>query len=396
MKHISLGFIAIWQCALLILSGTNGLNIELIQAQGKSLSTFSRVKRTLSKYNIVDQKVNARAAAAVGGIELTNAYVDIEYVGEISIGTPPQSFQMDFDTGSSDIWIPSTSCLGSCGIHPRFDPSKSSTFDSVGNKTWRLQYADGSTVTGTTGYDSVHVAGYTQNHQLIGLVSSETADLARDTYVDGIFGLAYPPISFTGVNTSIVESLYTSGQIPQPIVSFYFSRPRQDGKGEILFGNTNPNHFEGDIKYIPIKRKMYWEVDLNRIDVKGNNILNATIPAIVDTGTTLIILPDDAAKAIHASIPGATFDFLYGWRIPCSLADSTTQETVSFRLGDQDFPILVKDLVRPQASSGNSTLCYSGIAQAETSMVILGDTFLQSYYSVYDFGNARVGLAKSK
>lgn len=120
--------------------------------------------------------------------------------------------------------------------------------------------------------------------------------------------------------------------------------------------------------------------------------------AIADTGTTLIIVPPSVSKAIHAVIPGAQHDPMYGWRIPCSFGNKETNEVITFKLGNEDFPIDLRDFVRAKSSSTNGTdgLCYSGVAEANTPLVILGDTFLRSYYSVYDFGNARVGLAKSK
>jgi hypothetical protein len=150
---------------------------------------------------------------------------------------------------------------------------------------------------------------------------------------------------------------------------------------------------------VPVTEKKYWQVDLTGIEVKGLNTLNSTMTAIVDTGTTLIIVPPSVSKAIHSVIPGSQFDPIYGWRIPCAVAETQSTEAVTFKIAGEDFPILIQDLVRAKSSSpGNGTeqLCYSGVAQANTPLVILGDTFLRSYYSVYDFGNARVGLAKSK
>lgn len=144
-------------------------------------------------------------------------------------------------------------------------------------------------------------------------------------------------------------------------------------------------------------QKKYWQVDMTAVDVEGVDVMNKSMPAIVDTGTTLIILPVAVSRAIHASISGSQYSFLYGWRLPCSLADSDSKEAVTFYLNGQAFPILIKDLVRVR-STDNSTdaLCYSGIAEAQTPMAILGDTFLRSWYSVYDFEKAQIGLAKSK
>ncbi|KAG1249223.1 hypothetical protein G6F68_013451 [Rhizopus microsporus] len=149
-----LSFIIAGQLYLLVEGQASTINVELEHIEGRAMNTFARVKRALGKYGFVDQSVNARVNSVISGIDLQSVYVDIEYVGQISIGTPPQNFSMDFDTGSSDIWVPSTKCLSTCGTHPRFDPTKSSTFELISNDTWRLQYGDGSTVIGYTAYDA--------------------------------------------------------------------------------------------------------------------------------------------------------------------------------------------------------------------------------------------------
>lgn len=143
----------------------------------------------------------------------------------------------------------------------------------------------------------------------------------------------------------------------------------------------------------------YWQVEMNSVKINGQEALRRPLQAIIDTGTTLIVMPTELAEAIHAAIPGAKFSTMTGWRLPCALKDTDADGQVVFTLGEHAFPLRMSELVRertaPESTNGEK-LCYSGIAEARTSLVIMGDTFLRSYYSVYDFDRNAVGLAPSK
>ncbi|KAI8982152.1 aspartic peptidase domain-containing protein [Mycotypha africana] len=373
------------------------------------MNTPLRVQRTLAKFGVVDEQLDQQIQSASGtSVELQSVYVDVEYIGEIGIGTPPQLFSVDFDTGSSDIWVPAKACrASSCGRHRRFNPEESSSAGNNNHTTWALQYGDGSVVKGYTAIETITLGNVSQPNQRFGLVTAQTAELAQDRYLDGIFGLAFPPLAYTGIRSSIVQDLHQAGHITSPIVSFYLGQAKDGGKGEVIFGDFNRNHFEGDLKYVPVTLQKYWQVELNSMNIdNGPNILNSTaFPAIVDTGTTLIIVPPHMSQAIHQAIPGAEYEPMHGWRIPCDFAEpqssngQMTDSVLNIRLGEQEFPLLLKDLVRARAVfpfKGPKMMCYSGVAEAQTPMIILGDTFLRKYYSVFDFGHARIGFAKAK
>ncbi|KAJ7170083.1 aspartic peptidase domain-containing protein [Mycena filopes] len=123
---------------------------------------------------------------------------DIEWAGPITIGTPPQSFTIDFDTGSSDLWVPSAACSSSvCSSKSKFNANSSST-SAIQTGTFQIEYGDGSQVTGpiytvhlipevslsplnsTSDQDTVNVAGVQAINQSFGAVTTLSTSFDGD------------------------------------------------------------------------------------------------------------------------------------------------------------------------------------------------------------------------
>ena len=83
-------------------------------------------------------------------------FMNTEYYGTVEIGTPSQSFNVIYDTGSSNLWVPAQDCQG-CGNHPKFDPSASSTYQNNG-KTVNIRYGSGP-ITGVVAEETVQYGG---------------------------------------------------------------------------------------------------------------------------------------------------------------------------------------------------------------------------------------------
>lgn len=113
-----------------------------------------------------------------------------------------------------------------------------------------------------------------------------------------------------------------------------------------MFGAINTNHYNGELHYIPVTEKSNWIVPLNGITINGNNILGqSSASAIIDTGTSLLILPRAISNQVHGVVSGATFDTETGWSVPCDLVNDK-YTLISFKLGDYDFTLSRADLVR--------------------------------------------------
>lgn len=98
-------------------------------------------------------------------------YLDAQYYGDVSIGTPEQTFGVVFDTGSSNLWVPSKECRLSpaCYLHKYFDADKSSSYATNGTK-FNITYGSGAVV-GFVGQDTVTLAGLKANNALFGQVT---------------------------------------------------------------------------------------------------------------------------------------------------------------------------------------------------------------------------------
>ncbi|KFP62570.1 Pepsin A, partial [Cariama cristata] len=183
------------------------------------------------------------------------------YFGTIYIGTPGQQFTVLFDTGSSNLWVPSVYCSSpACSNHNRFNPSDSSTFVST-NDSVEITYGTGS-MTGILGYDTVSVAGLDVTNQIFGLSETEPGDFFYYTPFDGILGLAFPSISSSGA-TPVFDNMMSEGLVAKDLFSVYLSKNEQSGSF-VLFGAIDPLYSANGITWIPLSAETYWQITMDR------------------------------------------------------------------------------------------------------------------------------------
>ena len=322
---------------------------------------------------------------------LTN-YMDVQYFGEIGLGTPVQSFTVVLDTGSSNLWVPSTKCHSfSCYLHNRFDAEKSSTFETAGRE-FKIQYGTGA-VEGFISQDTLSIAGMKVEGQEFGETTKEPGLTFALGKFDGILGLGYKEISVSGV----VPPFYNMVEqklIDEPIFSFWLQRSvdgRDTTGGELIFGGVNPNRFTGPIKYAPVTRKGYWEVALEQLSL-GDTVLATSGRAAIDTGTSLIAIPSEVADSINAAI-GAQKSFRGMYVVDC---DSVSKlPPINFRFAGNDFPLTANDYIMQTPGLCFSVFMGIDVPAPAGPLYIVGDAFLRAWYTVYDMGKNRVGFAAS-
>ncbi|POR39674.1 Vacuolar protease A [Tolypocladium paradoxum] len=321
-------------------------------------------------------------------VPVTN-FMNAQYFSEITIGTPPQSFKVVLDTGSSNLWVPSKSCNSiACFLHSTYDSSSSSTYKKNGSE-FEIRYGSGS------------LSGFVSNDVMsIGDLKIEKQDFAEATNepglafafgrFDGILGLGYDTIS---VN-SIVPPFYNminQKLLDEPVFAFYLGD--KDEGSEAVFGGIDKNHYEGKIEYIPLRRKAYWEVDFDFIAYGKEVAELEDTGVILDTGTSLNVIPSSLAELLHKEM-GAKKGYNGQYTIDCAKRDSLPD--ITFSLAGSNYSLPPTDYILEVSGTCISTFQGMDIPPPAGPLAILGDAFLRRYYSVYDLSKNAVGLARAK
>ena len=89
------------------------------------------------------------------------------------------------------------------------------------------------------------------------------------------------------------------GLIDSPVFSFRLGSSEEDG-GEAVFGGVDSSAYSGDIHYVPVRRKAYWEVELEKVALGDDSLELENTGAAIDTGTSLIALPTQVADMLNA------------------------------------------------------------------------------------------------
>nr|XP_012607161.1 gastricsin-like [Microcebus murinus] len=324
---------------------------------------------------------------------ITN-YMHDFYFGDISIGTPPQNFIVLFDTGSSNLWVPSIYCTSdACYRHMMFDPTKSSTF-KVGKEMFTLRYGTGS-LRVAVGYDTVAIQDITVNGQAFGLSLYEPTIPFYYMKFDGILGMGYPAIA-VGSSPTILQEMIQQGQLTEPIFSFYFSRtPTHQYGGELILGGVDSKFYSGQIVWTPVIQKTFWQIAIQVFSMGNETAGWGThgCEAIVDTGTYLLTVPMQFIGFI-VQLTGAqqihTGDFI----VDCNNVQS--MPPMVFVISGVRFPLPSSAYVLNK--NGSCSLGIQGTYLPSLNgkpLWILGNVFFKEYYSVYDIANDRVGFAFS-
>ncbi|CAL8276049.1 unnamed protein product [Boreogadus saida] len=344
-------------------------------------------------FPLLTQKASDDPTNGTAPTPLTN-YLDTQYFGEISIGSPAQMFNVVFDTGSANLWVPSQSCSPfstACFTHNRYDGSRSRTHIDNGTG-FSIQYASG-TVRGFLSEDVVVIGGIP-----VVQVFAEATALSAMPFIfakfDGVLGMGYPNVAIDGI-TPVFDGIMSQHILKEEVFSVYYSRdPQHSPGGELVLGGTDPDYYTGTFNYVATEEMGKWEVTMKGVSV-GDRIMFCVegCTAVIDTGSSYITGPASSVSELMTTI-GAQLDES-GYKVNCELVK--TLPSVTFHLGGQEYELSHEDYILWQTElEGDVCLVtFRGLdVPPPTGPIwILGANFIARYYTEFDRENNRIGFA---
>lgn len=326
----------------------------------------------------------------------------VTYIASVGIGSPPTYYDLIIDTGSSNTWI---------GANKAYVPTGTSqkTADSVSENNIRVEYGSGG-FSGTEYIDQVTLASdLVLPEQSIGVASTSNGFKG----VDGILGLGPTDLTVGTLSPdtnlavpTVVDNLFAQNTIGANVFGVSFE-PITDSSGtqlngEISFGGPDSSKFTGDITYTPLTTTSpasnYWGIDASL--AYGSGTILSTTAGIVDSGTTLLLLATDAFKKFQVAT-GGVHDSATSL-LSLTSAQFASMESLFVNINGVSFELTPNALIWPRSlntaiggTAGNIYLIVQDIGANSGSGLdfILGQVFMERFYTVFDNGNKQVGFA---
>uniref|UniRef100_A0A8D1F462 Peptidase A1 domain-containing protein n=1 Tax=Sus scrofa TaxID=9823 RepID=A0A8D1F462_PIG len=326
------------------------------------------------------------------------------YYLEMLIGTPPQKLQILVDTGSSNFAVAGAP-------HPYIDsyfdhPAQTDKSDSV-----RLRHLQSSLV---------WWCGFSSLGKSLGKIPPAPAPGSKVSLSSIFVVVTFLKNTPSSSLETFFDSLVAQAKIPNVFsmqmcgAGLPVAGTGTNG-GSLVLGGIEPTLYKGDIWYTPIKEEWYYQIEILKLEIGGQSLnldcreYNAD-KAIVDSGTTLLRLPQKVFNAVVEAVARTSLipEFSDGFWTGSQLACWTNSETpwsyfpkISIYLRDENssrsfrITILPQLYIQPMMGAGLNYECYRFGISPSTNALVIGATVMEGFYVVFDRARKRVGFAAS-
>ena len=269
----------------------------------------------LYKYGAKDaasKVVSAVQASGSGSVTATPQQYDSEYLCPVTIGS--QTFQLDFDTGSSDLWVLGQQLASGGGKHTYFQPGSAKEEQGA---SWSISYGDGSSASGNVYSDTVNIGGVSVTGQAVEAATSAASAFTQGAE-DGLVGLAFDSINTV---TPTPAKTFFSNAIEQGLPKAVMGVSlKYHAAGTYDFGAIIASRYNGTITYTDVDSSQgFWSFTPSGYAVGNGATAQGNLVGIADTGTTLMLADPAVVQAYYKGVQGAKNDQQAGgYTFPCS------------------------------------------------------------------------------
>jgi len=372
-------------CAGLLAAGAHA---DILRVPIQKTVSLRDIAKGMQQQGVVGS-LDGLASGAGGDSVPISDYQNAQFYGPIKIGG--QEFQVIFDTGSANVWVPGKACgFFTCWTHPRYDEAKSKTYEKDGRE-YKVQYGSGP-VEGIFSKDTVTLGGIDVKGQLFAEVSKVSFGPLNIAFAagkfDGLLGLGFKSISQYQIPTPF-EAMIDQKLIDEPVFAFYLQQDASK-QGELLFGGIDKSHYTGELVDVPLTSETYWEVSLDAMDFGGKPVISSAQKAIIDSGTSLIAGPKEQVAALATQV-GATSVLGKEYVVDCSKKSSLPDLKVT--LGGKQFTLTSNDYILQISNQCLFAFMGIDVPPPHGPLWIMGDVFMRKYYCVFDYGNKKMRIA---
>lgn len=378
---------------------------------GKKIAGPIALARVYGKYASIGASAPAKVDAAASRAAGTNdgtvpanpEQYDQAYLEAVTVGG--QTLNLDFDTGSSDLYVrycpwlstftdisrwvfsselPSNEQTG----HSIYNPANSRTAAVSNGETWSISYGDGSSASGNVYTDVVSVGGTSVTGQAVELARTISSEFAQDQS-DGLLGLAFSSINTVKPNQQRTFFANAESSLDAPL---FTANLRKGQPGSYNFGYIDNSEYTGAITYTPVDNSQgFWGFTASGYTVGSSPARADSFPAIADTGTSLLLLPDDIVSAYYAQVAGSSNSQTDGGYVfPCT----ATLPDLTLRI--ESYNAVTPGNYMNYAPASEAGSCFGGLqSNSGIGQSIFGDVFLKAQFVVFDdaAGGPRLGFA---
>jgi len=340
----------------------------------------------------------------------------LQYYGEVSVGTPPQTFTVIFDTGSGHLLLPSASCdSDACTRHKKYYPGNSSTTIPIGwadepttkaddldnRDTKVINFASGDAV-GQFTRDRVCLGGAKAFCAVADFVemTEESDNPFRDADWDGVLGLGQSISDAPEFDVFGVLSRDASPSFHKPIFAVYLGR-RVEDEAEITFGDIRQERAASPFTWVNVSEEGYWQFQFTDflIDGKPTGLCDKygarRCQAVLDTGSSLMMGPQDDLNALLKLM-----NFGNDTNLNCTA--NMTFPKLGFSIDNKTFEMDPEDYMdrahNPEYPSGVDS-CWAHLQPIGDTgrgpITVLGMPFMRAFYTAYNAKEKKIGIAKS-